>query len=472
MKVGGADALPAGWTLELDPSARRVDRGRAVLGGAPRRLLRLTPEGARWLDEAIAGRPIGESIAERSLARRLVEAGVAHPVPSAGTGPTPRDVAVVVPVRDMPGGLVTTLAALGDIDDLGEVVVVDDGSSDPEAVRRAAAGATVLRNERSLGPAAARERGWRATISPIVVFVDAEIDAPAGPRWLSALLAAFGDEQLGAIAPRVRASAGSAPAFLASYERARSSLDLGPRRAPVRPGSAVPYLPTAALAVRREALASIGGFDPSLRTGEDVDLVWRLHADGWRVRYEPSVVVTHPTRSSLGGWLRQRVAYGTSAAPLARRHHDAVAPVRLSRSGALACGAVLAGRPVVAAAVSGASAAALAGRLPVDDGASREATRLVVSGQLSAARQLAEALRRPWWPLALVLAVRSRRARPALAAVAVVPAVVDAWERRPQGGLVRFAALRLLDDVAYGTGVWIGCVRERSVRALLPSFSR
>ena len=44
----------------------------------------------------------------------------------------------------------------------------------------------------------------------------------------------------------------------------------------------VSYVPTAALLVRRAALDSVtpgGGavFDPALRYGEDVDLVWRLH---------------------------------------------------------------------------------------------------------------------------------------------------------------------------------------------------
>jgi hypothetical protein len=28
--------------------------------------------------------------------------------------------------------------------------------------------------------------------------------------------------------------------------------------------------------------------------------------------------------------------------------------------------------------------------------------------------------------------------------------------------------LTLADDAAYGAGVWLGCVRTRSVRALLP----
>ena len=51
-------------------------------------------------------------------------------------------------------------------------------------------------------------------------------------------------------------------------------------------------MPTAALVVRRAVLED--GLDTALRYGEDVDLVWRLHDAGWRVRYDPAVVVgTH-----------------------------------------------------------------------------------------------------------------------------------------------------------------------------------
>ena len=57
-------------------------------------------------------------------------------------------------------------------------------------------------------------------------------------------------------------------------------------------------------------------FDPALRYGEDVDLVWRLEAAGWRIRYEPDVVVLHDERDRIA----RRFWYGTSAAPLARRH--------------------------------------------------------------------------------------------------------------------------------------------------------
>src|SRR5947209_8774901 len=74
---------------------------------------------------------------------------------------------------------------------------------------------------------------------------------------------------------------------------------------------------------------------------------WRLVDAGWRVRYEPAVEVTQPSRSTLRAWMAQRVSYGTSAAALTRRHPGAVAPLRISGWSALAWGSVVAGRPLV-----------------------------------------------------------------------------------------------------------------------------
>ena len=466
--------LPEGWCLALDSSSRRLDQGRALIGGAPMRVLRMSPAGARWLDRMVDGGPLAASLAERQLALRLTDAGLAHPRPSAGAGPRLDDVAVVIPVRDMAAGLARTLDSLRAVDTagaVGEVLVVDDGSRDPDALRAAAGDARVLRNERSLGPAAARERGWRATSRPIVAFVDAEVEATDTADWLTSLLAHLGDDTVGAVAPRVRAARGDAPDLLARYERASSSLDRGPRAGAVRPGGAVPYVPTTALVVRRDALESIGGFDPGLHVGEDVDLVWRLHEHGWRVRYDPTVEVTHPSRSTWGGWLRQRVAYGTSAAPLARRHGRAAAPLAVSRRTASTLAAVLLGQPLVGAAMAGARTARLAHDLQSLDHALRESARIAARELLGVTRWTATAVRGPWWPLAVGLAVCSRRSRPTLLAAVVVPPLLDALEQRPHMDPVRFGVLRLADDVAYGVGVWIGCGRERSMRALLPVFS-
>ena len=51
--------------------------------------------------------------------------------------------------------------------------------------------------------------------------------------------------------------------------------------------------------VRREAWDAIGGFDEQFfMFVEDVDLCWRLHQAGWRIRYEPSTSVVHEVSSS------------------------------------------------------------------------------------------------------------------------------------------------------------------------------
>jgi mycofactocin system glycosyltransferase len=255
---------------------------------------------------------------------------------------------------------------------------------------------------------------------------------------------------------------------LAAYEGVRSSLDQGPCAAPVRPGSRVPYVPTAALLVRREALIAIGGFDTDMTVGEDVDLVWRLRADGWRVRYDPSVVVSHPSRATVSAWVRQRIAYGESAAALARRHGADAAAARISAPTVAAWTAFAAGHPGVAAGVAVGSGAVLGRRLERSGLPRRAAARVGAAATWWASRQVADAVRRPWWPVALVTAATVRRARPAVLAAFVVPAAVDAFRLRRRVGIAELALLGLADDVAYGLGVWIGCVRQRSARALLP----
>jgi hypothetical protein len=57
-------------------------------------------------------------------------------------------------------------------------------------------------------------------------------------------------------------------------------------------------------------------------------------------------------------------------------------------------------------------------------------------------------------------------------AAAALPALADLWRDRRGTGLdpLRYVALHLADDLAYGTGVWAGCVRERTVAPLVPDL--
>jgi mycofactocin system glycosyltransferase len=264
---------------------------------------------------------------------------------------------------------------------------------------------------------------------------------------------------------------------LARYEQMRSPLDLGPAPARVAPTTRVAYVPAAVLVCRTEALRAVGGFDTALRYGEDVDLVWRLHEAGWRCRYEPAVQARHDTRRTLGAWLAQRYRYGTSAAPLAARHPGALAPVRMSGWSAAAWIPTLCGLPVVGALVAAGTTVALVRKLRTVP--ARECVRLAGLGHLYAGRLLAGALTRAWWPLAVVAALCSRRARRTLLVAAAIT-VATSWrddrpaDRPDDGGApldpVRYTALRLADDAAYGAGVWAGSLAARRLDALLPSF--
>ena len=469
--------LPADHRLVLDPGTRLIDGGRVAVGGAPLRVLRLTAAGARLVAGWAAGAPVGSSPAAGRLARRLVEAAMAHPRPAApllGAA----DVTLVVPVRDQTAGLGALLASVAGPARPAAgrppepaTVVVDDGSTDPAGVAAVAGryGARLLRVDPPRGPAAARNLGWRLATTPAVAFLDA--DCTAATDWAGPLLAHLNDPAVGLAAPRVRPAPGAAPPWLVGYERARSALDLGDVAAPVRPRSRVPYVPAAALVARRAALDALGGFDESLTVGEDVDLVWRLADAGWSARYEPAAMVWHDTRAGLGAWLRQRYRYGTSAAPLERRHPGAAAPLTVSGWSAAAWGAAAAGHPAVGATLAAATTGLLVPRLRNLEHPWAEAVRLAGRGHVTAGRLAADAVRRAWWPAAVAAAVGSRRARRAVALAALVPPLTEWLAGDRALDPARWWALRLADDLAYGAGVWAGCLADRSLRALVPDLA-
>jgi hypothetical protein len=256
--------------LILDPSVRLFAGGRSLV--ARGRVIRLHEHGPAALRALLADTA---TPAQARLGERLVEAGFAHPRPA----PKRIDATVVIPVKDHP------------VPDVPGALIVDDGSRVPipGAIRRPRCG----------GPAAARNTGVAHVRTPFVAFLDADTVAP--PDWIERLGGHFDDPRVAAVAPRVSGKL----------------LDMGP-------GRNVPYVPSAALIVRTE----LAHFDEALRYGEDVDLVWRLLDAGWRVRYEPDVVVAHDERHRV----RRRFRYGTSAAPLRARHPDRMRHVRWPRT--------------------------------------------------------------------------------------------------------------------------------------------
>ncbi len=459
--------LPGGLGLVLDRSVRLFRHGTVLVGGHPGRMITLSAEGAATLSALLAQGTTTDAAGR--LGRRLVDAGMAHPRPAgAATG---RDdagrVTVVVPVHNRIDDLERCLDALGP--EL-PVVVVDDDSDDGAAVARVCGRPNVrlVRRDVNGGPGAARNEALGLVDSELVAFVDSDCRVSEG--WLEGLLRWFDDPLVAAVAPRIRPDPEPAGATVrARYADARSALDMGPEPSQVGPDAVVRYLPAAALVARRVAVKS--GFDADLRVGEDVDLVWRLVDQGWRVRYDPTATVLHREPGSWRELMGRRFRYGTSAGALSRRHPGQVPPLELRPWPTVAAVALLCGRWRTAALVVATSAALTARKvrprgvpLTLTARWSIEGTAWTVVGLGHAATMLAGP------GLAVALSKRRGRCRAAATALVVVPPLVEWWRRRPPIDPVRWSLASVIDDASYGAGVWVGCLRARSFGPLVPTF--
>ncbi len=462
--------LPASFTLHQAASTVHLDGGAVVLGGSPVSLFRVSARAQRHIERWRLGHPVGPQQGARLLARRLVASGAYAPRPTTATLRTD-DVTVVIPVRGRPAQLDRLLHAVSGL----ACVVVDDASPDAAATKQIAERheARFVALADNCGPAGARNAGLALVHTPLVAFVDS--DCVPAPGWLEPLLGHFEDPVVGAVAPRVVPAPGpparNAADPVQAYEAVRSSLDRGSAEGLVRRGSPIPYVPSAALVVRVAVASGTGLFDPTLRGGEDVDLVWRLADAGWDVRYVPASTVEHDGPATLGEFLARRAFYGTSAAPLSRRHAGALAPADISAWSLAVWLLAAKRRPVLALAALAASIGLLSGRLrgltadPV-----AVATRIAGDGTARAAVPALSGLTRAWSP-ALLAGLAFRRTRRAAALALLVPALAD-W--RHEGADLRpgpYVALHLADDAAYGAGVWLGCVRERTLAPLVPKVS-
>ena len=463
--------LPDGFAVQVDRRVKVLGEGAALLGGSPTRLLRLAPAAQTMLAD---GRLEVHDAQSAQLARTLLDATVAHPRPA--TGPSHRDVTVIIPVRDNAFGLTRLVHALRGM----RIVVVDDGSVLPvraEDFDGTYCNVTVLRHDRSKGPSAARNTGLAACETDFVAFLDSDVVPRRG--WLEALLGHFCDPTVALVAPRI-VGLQEPENLVARYEAVRSSLDLGHREAPVVPYGTVSYVPSAAIICRRTALKDVGGFDETLKSGEDVDLCWRFIEAGARLRYEPIALVGHDHRTQLREWFVRKAFYGTSAAPLAVRHPGKTAPLVISGWTLLAWILMAMGSGfgyVASTIVAGMTGRRIAQSLSAVDTEPTEVAALAAKGLWSAALQLASAICRHYWPIALIAAVFFRRCRHLVLIAAVLDGVVD-WVTRNRTaddevkrvGLPAYLLLKRLDDIAYGLGLWQGVFRERNLGALKPQI--
>ncbi|WP_420861314.1 glycosyltransferase [Algirhabdus cladophorae] len=196
--------------------------------------------------------------------------------------PLPR-ICVVVPAYQAANYIARNIAALFEAGfDASDITVVDDGSTDNTGALALQTGVTVLRNERPMRPAAARNRGVRETHSDIVLFVDADVVVHADIK--TRLLHAFQDPTLTAVFGSYDTTP-DAPRLVSRY---RNLLHHYVHQQSA--GSSNTFW-TGLGAVRRTSFEAVGGFDITMDFMEDVELGQRLN--GGHIVLDPALLGTH-----------------------------------------------------------------------------------------------------------------------------------------------------------------------------------
>jgi mycofactocin system glycosyltransferase len=445
-------------TFSCDSQWFRTSNG--VVAGSPLTQFRVTASGSTILDALEQGIPL--PIGHEPLTARLLAKGAIHPTVGAPISPT--QITVVIPTFITQQHQLTRLHTLvKQFTDIA-VIVVDDAS--PQAYDQGALlsldNVTVIRHDTNAGPGSARNSGLLHVNTPYVAFIDDDVCVAAHDV---VSLAGFLTDDVDIVAPRVM----SAPldGSLADYERYHSPLDLGDVPAVVHPTSRVSYIPSAVLVARVEALRAVNGFDETMRVGEDVDLIWRAIKNKFIIRYVPTVTAIHLPRRTLKDFLRQRFQYGSSAARLDSRHRQHAAPLRTHVVLLLAPVLALCGYffyfPIALLVTYLWFVFSLRStQLKV-----QQRLRVITIGQWATTRLFTTAVARAWWPLVAVLAVFVPRISLLLSLCVIAPPLIELVFKRPRYPST-YVALYILDNFSYGCGLWVGALREKSLRALLP----
>jgi len=240
-------------------------------------------------------------------------------------------ISVIVPLHNRADLAAQCLAALARWTTALEIIVVDDGSTDPgvDLLQRAGLAHHWLRNPVARGFSAAVNRGLALATGETLLLLNSDAEVTAGGdlvlRQALARAAASSDlrpgadlgippgAHLGAVAARLvfpdgrpQWSGGSFPSLLWLFALAsglgrdsRSRV----RKAPPSgfAGGAVDWAPGAALAIARSAWSAVGPFDESYRHyAQDLDYCQRLAAAGFTVRVLADWTVVHHLGGSLG----------------------------------------------------------------------------------------------------------------------------------------------------------------------------
>lgn len=206
---------------------------------------------------------------------------------------------LIIPAHNSAATLAACLDAVARSGFAGEVLIVDDGSTDDSPNIAAQYPYQLIRLAHNVGASEARNVGARAAHGEILFFLDSDIEMP--PDTI----------------PRIRALFAAEPtltALFGSYQKNTEPKNF----ASVYKNLLHHYThqissPDAATfcsgygAIRRAVFLELGGFDPTQRALEDIEFGYRLHRAGYRVRLVKDLYFTHLKTYSLASLVHSDV---------------------------------------------------------------------------------------------------------------------------------------------------------------------
>jgi glycosyltransferase involved in cell wall biosynthesis len=194
-----------------------------------------------------------------------------------------------------------------------EVILVDDGSTDDTRAIAKGYPQVFYHYQANHGLSVARNVGARLASGEIVAYTDS--DCVADEHWLIYLVQAMQDQNAEAIGgPNVTPlSDGWVAKCIAASPGNPSHVMLDDQHAE--------HVPGCNLAIRRNTLLGMGGFDPQFRqAGDDVDICWRLLDADLAIGYAPGAMVWHHRRATVSAFIKQQKGYGQSEAMVHFKH--------------------------------------------------------------------------------------------------------------------------------------------------------
>ena len=226
---------------------------------------------------------------------------------------SPPFVSIIVPAYNAEANIDACVQSLLSLDyprDRYEIIVVDNASTDDTArILAKFGGALRVLQERTRGPAAARNAGLRNATYDLLAMTDA--DCLVDAQWLRELVAPLHHDKVAMVGGRIL-SVQPATAIERFGEEIHDHEAAITRYVP-------PYVITMNWASRRSHLESIGYFDERFLRAEDVELSYRFTQAGLTMAYAHGAIVSHHNERTLAGLFREAFDHGAHS-----RHLDVV----------------------------------------------------------------------------------------------------------------------------------------------------